>query len=83
VGPVTAPVLTDAQYEALRVAATRKRGNVCPTYARGAAQTARLKSLRALGYIADMVEDGRTLSGVPVITDAGRAALTARTPETP
>src|SRR5258708_4399386 len=80
---VTHPILTPAMLRVLQVAASRERGNICPT--RGvwaAAQTRLIEAMDRHGFIAWEKPEGyligdKTFYGAPRISEAGRAAVAA------
>lgn len=74
---LSAPMLN-----ALKRAAGRERGNVCPVAGkcRAASEMSLLHALRRRGLIDGMDENGM---GAPYINDAGRAAVAQATPPVP
>lgn len=65
--------MTKAQFKALRAAANRERGNICPTVGvNAAASDALVAALDRAGFI---TWDGEPWKSAPRINDAGRAAL--------
>lgn len=66
--------LTRPMLMALRRAAKRERGNICPVAGkcRAASEMSLLHALRRRGLITGMDENGM---GAPYINDAGRAAI--------
>lgn len=75
-------LLTPAMKRALRRAAARERGNICPTASHANAQTMLIKALDRRGYIVWDRPEGLEINGklikpwgAPRISEAGRAAI--------